>query len=132
MYRLGDKKITWGFGHAETIKTSKYRVGYKISKEQAIKLLFEDVNVAAAGVKRMFEQWKQEGIDIKVTQGQYNVLVSLAFNMGVSNFRSTEFVQKLKQKDFARAAELIKNTGISHKFPGLVVRRLREYNMFIS
>ena len=132
-YRLGDKKITWGFGHAEPIKTSKYKVGYKISENDAVKLLFEDANVAAAGVKRMFQQWKQEGIDVKLTQNQYDVLVSMAFNIGVSNFRGTEFVQKLKQKDFAKAAELIKTTYVNNKkYPGLSVRRLKEYKKFIS
>jgi len=132
-YRLGDKKITWGFGHAEPVKTSKYRVGHKISEEQAIQLLFEDVNVAATGVKRMFEQWKQQGIDIKVTQNQYDVLVSMAYNIGVFAFRNTEFIEKLKQKDFSRAAELIKVTKVNDKkFPGLSIRRLKEYKKFIS
>ena len=132
-YRLGDKKITVGYGHAEPRKISKYKVGRSISEDQAIKLLFEDANIAASGVKRMFTQWKQEGVDIKLTQNQYDVLVSMAFNIGVSNFRGTEFVQKLKQKDFARAAELIKTTYVNDKkFPGLSIRRMKEYKKFIS
>lgn len=131
--KKGDMKITVGYGHAEPIKTSKYRVGHKISEEQAIKLLFDDVNIAASGVKRMFEQWKQEGIDIKITQNQYDVLVSMAYNIGVSAFRNTEFIEKLKQKDFSRAAELIKTTKVNDKkFPGLSIRRLKEYKKFIS
>lgn len=132
-YRLGDNKITVGYGHAEPMRTSKYKVGYTISEKQATKLLFEDVNIAAAGVKRMFDEWKQEGVYIKITQNQYDVLVSLAFNMGVSAFRNTKFIQKLKQNDFSKAAELIKSTRVNDKkFPGLSIRRLKEYKKFIS
>ena len=131
-YDLKDGYITIGYGHAEPVKTSKFRVGDKISKEDANKLLIKDINTAAKGVKRMFEQWKKQGIDIKITQNQYDVLVSIAFNMGIGGLRNSDFIQHLKNNDLESAAELIKTTGISDKFRGLEIRRQKEYEKFIS
>jgi lysozyme len=131
-YNLGDNHITIGYGHAQPEKTSKYRVGKSITKEKANKLFREDVNEAAEGVKRMFRQWKEQGIDVKVTQNQYDAMVSIAFNMGVEGFRKTEFVQQIKRNQLDKAAELIKVTGISDDFPGLETRRLKEYQTFVS
>lgn len=131
-YKIGDGKITIGYGHAKPIKKSKYRVGQKITVEIANKLLQSDINVAVSGVKRMFKQWNDVGIHIKVTQNQFDAMVSMAFNMGISSFRQTEFVQKLKQNDLENAAELIKSTRLNDKFPGLVDRRIIEYTMFVS
>lgn len=128
-YELGDGMVTIGYGHA---RRANYKKDYKITKEQANKLLIKDVNIAAQGVKRMFAQWEDEGIDIKITQGQYDAMVSMAFNMGVTKFRRSEFVKTLKKGKLKKAAELIKTTGINDKFPGLKVRRLSEYEMFIS
>jgi len=131
-YDLHDRHITIGYGHAQSIATSKYKVGQKITKEKANKLFREDVNEAAAGVKRMFEQWKEQGINVKITQGQYDAMCSMVFNIGIDGFRQTEFVQKIKSNQLDKAAELIKVTGVSDDFPGLEKRRLKEYQLFIA
>lgn len=128
-YELGDGMVTIGYGHAVKVK---YKRGYKITKEKAEKLLIRDVNIAAKGVKRMFKEWQEQGIDVKVTQGQYDAMVSMTFNMGITKFRRTKFVQMIKKGKLKKAAELIPNTGVSEKFPGLKVRRMSEYKMFIS
>lgn len=133
VYKIGDGMVTVGYGHAERIGHSKLRVGQMITKEQAIQYLIADVNVAAQGVKRMFKQWKEEeGIDVKITQNQYDVLVSMAFNMGVSGLRRTQFVKHLKSRDFEKAAHQIKVTGVSNKFPGLEKRRMKEFQLFVN
>jgi len=80
----------------------------------------------------MFGQWEQQGIYVKITQTQYDALVSMAFNMGVSRFRQTDFVQKLKKNEIEEAAELIKTTGLRTGFRGLNGRRMEEYKKFIS
>jgi GH24 family phage-related lysozyme (muramidase) len=59
-------------------------------------------------------------------------MVSMAFNMGVSAFRQSAFVRKLKQNDLESAAELIKTTNLNDNFPGLEDRRMIEYAMFVS
>jgi GH24 family phage-related lysozyme (muramidase) len=132
-YKLGDGKITVGYGHAESIGKSAFRLGQVISEETADTLLRNDLKVAEDGIKRMFKQWKEEGVDMKITQGQYDALVSMAFNMGVTGLRNTEFIDHFKNGNLDYAAELIKTTKINDKkFPGLRKRRLTEYNMFIS
>lgn len=131
-YKIGDGMITVGYGHAEKIGKTKLKVGQTITREQAVQYLIEDVNVAAQGVKRMFKQWQDEGVNIKITQNQYDVLVSMAYNLGVGGLRRTEFVQHLKNNDLEKAAHTIKTTGVSKKFPGLSKRRLREFQKFIS
>jgi lysozyme len=131
-YKIGDGKITIGYGHAKPIRKSKYRVGQRITVEIANKLLREDVAVATDGIKRMFKQWNEKGIYVKVTQNQFDAMVSMAFNMGVSAFRQSAFVRKLKQNDLESAAELIKTTNLNDNFPGLEDRRMIEYAMFVS
>lgn len=132
VYKLGDGMVTVGYGHAERIRNTKLRVGQKITQEQAMNFLIKDVNVAAQGIKRMFKQWEEDGVEIQITQNQYDALVSMAFNMGVSGLRRTNVVEHLKNKDFEKAAHAIKVTGISKKLPGLAKRRLKEFQMFIS
>jgi len=131
-YNLHDGKVTVGFGHAEPIGKSAYRVGQVISEELANSLLEKDVNAAAAGVKRMFRDWNKDSIHIKITQKQFDTMVSLAFNMGVTSFRRSNFVQTFKHKDFSKAAELIKTTGLRDGYAGLIDRRNTEYQMFVS
>ena len=41
-------------------------------------------------------------------------------------------IQMIKQNRLDDAAELIKTTSVSSKFPGLVKRRMREYKKFIG
>jgi len=131
-YKIGDGMITVGYGHAERIRNSKLRAGQKITQEQAMQYLIKDVNVAAQGIKRMFKQWEEDGVKMQITQNQYDALVSMAFNMGVSGLRQTEFAEHLKNKDFEKAAHTIKVTGVSDKFPGLAKRRMKEFRMFVS
>lgn len=131
-YRLGDGRITIGYGHSEPKRKSKYKIGHRITVDIANMLLHNDVKTASDGVKRMFDQWKADGVDIKVTQNQFDAMVSMAFNMGITAFRSSGFAYRLRKNELDKAAELIKVTGISDKFPGLELRRLTEYKMFIS
>ena len=131
-YRLGDGKITVGWGHAESLKTSKYKVGDKISREEAKDLLKEDLKSAADGVRRIFKEWKDEGIERKITQDQFNALVSMAYNMGVGGLRRSDVIQHIKKGDYKTAGESIKKQSLSKKFGGLKIRRQRESNLFLS
>jgi len=131
-YDLHDGRITIGFGHSEPINDSNYKIGQKISRKKANELFIIDINYAADGVRRIFDEWRDQNINIKLSQRQYNVLISLAFNMGIDGLRKSEFIQKIKQNELDKAAKLILKTGISDNFPGLKERRLAEYKMFIS
>ena len=131
-YSIGDGMVTIGYGHATPESESKYDVGDKISLKTANTLFIKDVNIAAEGVRRIFEEWKEQGIKVKITQNQYDVMVSMTFNMGISGFRTSKFIQLLKRNKITRAAKQIKKTGISYKYPGLEERRLDEYKKFVS
>jgi len=131
-YKLGDNMITIGWGHAEPIKKSKYKDGDKITKKEAQSLFIKDVNYAANGVRRMFKQWKKKGNDVKITQGQYDALVSLMFNCGVSGVRRSSIVRYLYNKEYKKAANAILSFNISKKFPGLKIRRKKEKELFES
>jgi lysozyme len=129
-YKIGDGMITIGYGHAEPIRTSKYKVGQKITKEEAEKLFIKDLNYFADGVRRIFKQWKKKNINVKITQGQFDAMVSMAYNMGLTNFRTSNFIQEVKKGNMENAAELIPRTNIKDKFPGLLKRRIKEKEMF--
>jgi len=132
-YALGDGKITVGYGHAEPVETTKLKVGQKITKEQAKLYLKEDLKIAADGVRRMFNDWKKQDKNYKVTQDMFDALVSMAFNMGVSGLRNTNLVDHLRDGDYKTAGQLIKQTNIDNdSFPGLEKRRNKESNMFLS
>lgn len=129
-YRIGDKRITIGWGHAEQIKTSRYKLGQEISIEEAENLFNKDLTIAENGVKRIFKQWKKSGLDIKITQNMFDAMVSMAYNMGVYGLRTSDFIQHIKNGDFQTAADSIKTTKVSKKFPGLETRREKEQELF--
>lgn len=130
VYDLHDGKLTVGYGHAEDKHNTKLRVGQRITPEQAENYLLEDIAVASNGIKRLFHQWEDEGIDIKITQSMYDAMVSITFNIGVTAMRNTEFIGHIKNKDFDEAAESIKTTRLKKGFDGLITRRENEYKLF--
>ena len=62
----------------------------------------------------------------------YNSMISLIFNMGITNFRKSDFIQLVKQNKLEEAREEIKNisSNLFRKYPGLKIRRENEYKMF--
>lgn len=132
-YKLNDGRITIGWGHAEKSRKSQFKVGDKISRSEAQTLLQKDAKVAADGVRRIFKQWKEKGIDRKLTQDQFDALVSMAFNMGVSGLRRSETIKAIKKGDYQKAGELIKTQNVKGKYEeGLLNRRSKESKMFLS
>jgi lysozyme len=132
-YDIGDGMITIGWGHAKPKGESKYKVGDKITKEKAQQLIQKDMKEKADAIRRIFKEWDKQGIDVEITQNQFDVLVSLAFNAGQGSVRMSEFIQDIKKGDLKSAAEKIKTFNIDDKkFPGLRKRRLEEYKLFIK
>ena len=141
-YNLGDGAYTIGYGHAmfkgeregydflpnyEKIRPGKTR----ITKKQAEMLLRDDIKVAEGIINEILNDWEKEGIEPNLTQGMYNTLVSMAFNMG-PGIRKKEFLQAIKRNDFEEAKELILQTSSSlfDDYPGLKLRREKEAKMF--
>ena len=131
-YKIGDGKITIGWGHAEDIDGSKYTLGQQIDTTEAETLLRQDIKESSDALNRILDDWESKGIKVDITQDMYNVMTSMVFNMGIGNFRNSDFIQLVKGNELGRAKEKIKTTS-SHlfgKFPGLKKRRKLESDLF--
>ena len=141
-YDLGDGAYTIGYGHAifkgenegydflpdyNDIKPNRT----EITKDQAETLLKDDIKESERIINDMLNDWEKEGIKPNLTQGMYDALVSLAYNMG-PNVKNKKFMEAVKKGDFKEARRLILNTSSSlfDEFPGLKTRREKEAKMF--
>jgi GH24 family phage-related lysozyme (muramidase) len=143
-YNLGDGAYTIGYGHAifrGENEGYEFLPNYnkiipgktKITKDQAEILLKDDISNSEEIINKILNKWETEGIKIKVSQGMYNAMVSMAYNMGPGIIKS-DFIKALKSGNTYLAAEEILTTSsnLFKKFPGLEPRRMREYKMFTS
>lgn len=104
----------------------------EITDAQASKLFKDDLKNASDGLNRLLDEWKSKGINPKITQPMYDAMVSMIYNMGIGNFRQSEFIQLVKRSKFKEAAEAIKTTS-SQMFDtheGLIDRRKTESRIF--
>jgi len=131
-YDNKDGMITIGYGHAERKRNSKYKEGDTITENDANDIFRKDIKIAEDGVKRLFKRWENDDINIKLTQNQYDVIVSMAFNMGVRGLLRTKFIQDIKAFDMKEASKKLKYTGAKKGFPGIRNRRAIEYKTFTS
>jgi GH24 family phage-related lysozyme (muramidase) len=142
-YDLGDGAYTIGYGHAifegedegyEFLPSYEKIVPNitKITKEQAETLLKDDIKIAEGIVNEFLNDWEEQGIKPKLTQGMYNTLISMTYNMG-RGIRTADFIQAIKRGDLELAKEQIAQTSnhMFKKFPGLEARRAKESKMFV-
>ena len=131
-YALGDGMVTIGYGHANPINKSPYKIGDKITEREAYRLFNRDLKRKEEGVRRMLLRWDDQGIDVKITQSMFDAMVSMAFNMGIGGLIRSEFVNYVKEGLYREAAELIKSTRLNPRFPGLKQRRADESELFLK
>jgi|LakMenE18May11ns_1017448.scaffolds.fasta_scaffold9938115_5 lysozyme len=118
---------TIGYGHTDGV-----RVGMKITKKQAEDFLVQDSGDAIGCIRRIMDEWKKNDLKTyKLTQGQFDAMVSMTFNAGCTSMRKSRFIQELKKGNTKKAAELVKTFYIGTT-EGLANRREQEYNLFIS
>lgn len=120
-YRDSVGILTIGYGHTHAVKA-----GDVITGEQADVFLREDLQVAELTINT--------NVKVKLTQGQFDALVSFVFNLGSGNFVKSTLIRKLNAGDYAGAAnEFGKwvNAG-GKKLPGLVKRRAAEREVFLT
>lgn len=107
---------TVGFGHADPRLT----IGERISKQQAMTFLSEDVREAQKSV--------QKCVHVPLTQFEFDAYVSFAYNVGERRFCTSTLVRKLNSGDYSGACEGLKawvySGGIKYK--GLETRRKIE------
>jgi lysozyme len=120
-YRCPAGHMTIGYGHTGP----DVREGARISVEQAEELLRADAMRFEEGVARLAGP---------CTQGQYEALVSFAFNLGLGALRSSTLLKlhRIGQHRLAAAefARWIHAGG--RKLPGLVRRRAAEAERYAA
>ena len=85
--------LTIGYGH-----TGKEAYeGNTITDERALELLKEDLGTAVGCVNRIVTQWiKDDRPGAKMDQCMYDAIVSLVFNSGCENVRTSPWIQDIK------------------------------------
>lgn len=129
-YDIGDGMVTIGWGHAEDEKSTKLRVGDEITREKAEELLASDIKYAEDALNRILNDWESKGIEMDIDQSMYDAMVSMIFNMGIGNFRNSDFIQMVKRGDYESASDEILDTNVT--YPGHIPRRQKEKEMFDS
>ena len=97
-----------------------------LSSDEIDEILRKDLARFEAGVLRL--------IKVKLTQGQFDALVSFSFNVGLGNLQNSTLRMKVNREDYAGAAEqfLVWTKAGGKVLPGLVKRRTHEKEMFES
>ncbi len=142
-YNIGDGAKTIGYGHAVFKNENE---GYKflpnyngiipgktsITEKEAEILLRDDIKYAEDALNKILDDWESDGVKPKITQGMYDSMISLIFNMGIGNFKKSNFIKQVKRGDFddAKKEILRLSQGSFRKFPGLKGRREKENRMF--
>lgn len=86
---------------------------------------------------REFEGYVNRAVKVKLTQNQFDALVSLVYNIGPTNFISSTLLRKLNASDYAGATDqfLVWNKGrVEGKLVvinGLTNRRHEERELFL-
>ena len=97
-----------------------------VTSEEAYNNLLADL--------RKFSQGVIKAIEVELTQTQFDSLVSLAYNIGLANFRSSTLLKRVNAKRFQEASEQFGRWIYAKKrrLGGLVARRERERNLFVN
>ena len=122
-YRCPAGVLTQGYGH--TAAAGKPDLGGSWSKDYATKVLEETIGRNyAAPVASLLTR--------KPDQGQFDAMVSLAYNIGVGNFRKSSVLRKFNAGDDAGAvaAFAMWNKAAGKVMPGLTRRRASESLMY--
>lgn len=109
---------TIGYGHTEGV-----REGDTCTMAQAEAWLGQDTMRAAIAVNKH--------VTVPLTQNQFDALVSLTFNIGVTAFEESTLLRKLNDKDYAGAAEeFLSWKRAGSKRNALLQRREKEKALF--
>ncbi|SOD42359.1 lysozyme [Nitrosovibrio sp. Nv4] len=113
---------TIGFG-----TTAGVKMGDKTDPVRSLIRLMDEVeDVYAAGVKRC--------VKVSLYQHEYDALVSLTYNIGVSAFCGSTLVRKLNSGDYEGAGkEILRWNKFNGKpLKGLTIRRETEYKLYMG
>lgn len=120
-YRCPAGVPTVGYGHTGP----DVKMGMTITEPQADALLRQDVAKFERGVEKLAP---------KTTQGQFDALVSFAFNLGLKALEGSTLLRLHKAGDYQAAAPqfLRWNRAGGRILPGLTRRRAQERGLYLS
>ncbi|AVU30240.1 muraminidase [Serratia marcescens] len=117
---------TIGYGWTQPVDGKKVGPDMVIDQATADRLL-------KCGVVQ-YEQGVNQLVKVKITQGQFDALVSFAYNLGLRSLSTSTLLQKLNAGDNQGSADQfgcwVNAGGVELK--GLVKRRSAEREMFLS
>lgn len=96
------------------------------TQEEADARFLDDLTKFADGVDRL--------VRVPLTDNQFAALVSFAYNVGLGALAGSTLLRKLNAGDYQGAADQLPrwNKGGGRVLPGLVRRRARERELFLS
>jgi len=121
-YNDGFGNITIGWGHNYG-KVDINSVS-EISMAEAEKLFQEDLAEAVGFVRR--------NVKPKLTQGQFDAMVSITFNAGLGRLYSSDLFKRIDAGEFDEAVRMIPRSLIGEGQGGLASRRAQEAAIFSS
>lgn len=116
---------TIGYGSTFNIAAGKaVKLGDIITERDAENWLSKEVNKTASDVDSL--------CTVTLTQGMFDALVSLVFNIGTGGFKASTLLKKLNKRDYEGAAREFDRWvhGGGRVLPGLVTRRDKEEALF--
>lgn len=121
-YRDSVGVLTIGYGHTG----ADVKPGMEISTAEAERLLKDDL--------ARFEMGVMDLVKVPLKQGQFDALVSFAFNLGLGNLKSSTLLRKLNAGDASGASYELQRWVYAgkEKLAGLVRRRETERVLFLS
>ena len=112
---------TIGYGATRGVKA-----GMKISKEQAERMLLNDVQRFESEIERL--------VTAKLNQNQWDALISFTYNLGAANLESSTLRRLLNAGNYVAAAEQFPrwNKAGGQVLAGLTRRRAAERDLFMG
>ncbi|MBP1010761.1 lysozyme [Serratia fonticola] len=122
----GDKPWTIGYGWTQSVDGRKIVPGMSIDQSTADRLL-------KCGLVQ-YEQGVSQLVKVKVTQGQFDALVSFAYNLGLRSLSTSTLLTKTNSGDIKGAADEFGKWINANGKPmnGLIRRRAAERELFLS
>lgn len=117
----GGAPWTIGYGTTKGVKP-----GMVITAQQAEKMLRDDVAKLEGGVSSL--------VTAPTTQGQFDAMVSLAYNIGLGNFGKSTLLKKHNARCYTCAADQFRvwNRANGKVMNGLTKRRAAEREVYMS
>lgn len=120
-YQCSADVWTIGYGHTRGVSP-----GDTVTEAEAEALLVEDL--------AEFEKCVNGAVQTPITQGQFDALVSFAFNVGCAAFRKSTLLRELNDgNDMSAAQQFTRwNKAGGKVLSGLTKRRMAEMEMFLA